>query len=183
MSSEDYTIADQNAVYFLTFTIIDWMDIFTRSCYRMIIIDSLNYCIRNKGFTIYAWCLMSNHIHLVAKANDGFRLSDIIRDFKKFTAKKIIEMINEGPESRKEWLLYRFSFAGKFDHHIKDYKVWQDTSHPISLENNYLIDQKINYIHQNPVRALIVANAEDYMFSSAGDYAGIKGMINIETEI
>jgi len=183
MSSEDYTIADQNAVYFLTFTITDWMDIFTRSCFRMIIVDSLNYCIGNKGFTIYAWCLMSNHIHLVAKANDGFRLSDIIRDFKKFTAKKIIEMINEGPESRKEWLLYCFSFAGKFDHRIKDYKVWQDTSHPIVLESNSLIDQKINYIHQNPVRALIVANAEDYIFSSAGDYAGIKGMINIETEI
>jgi putative transposase len=124
---------------------------------------------------------MSNHIHLVAKANKGFRLSDIIRDFKKFTANKIIETINAIPESRKEWLLYRFYFAGKFDHRIKNYKVWQETSHPIVLENNNLIDQKINYIHQNPVRALIVANAEDYIFSSANDYAGNKGMVKIET--
>src|SRR5674476_448972 len=89
MSSEDYTIADQNAVYFLTFTITDWVDVFTRSCYRMVVVDSLNYCIESKGLTVYAWCLMSNHIHLVAKANEGFRLSDIIRDFKKFTAKKL----------------------------------------------------------------------------------------------
>ena len=183
MSSEDYTIADQNAVYFLTFTITDWVDVFTRSCYRMVVVDSLNYCIESKGLTVYAWCLMSNHIHLIAKANEGFRLSDIIRDFKKFTAKKMIETIKEGPESRKEWLLYRFSYAGKFDHRIKNYKVWQDTSHPILLESNYLIDHKINYIHQNPVRALIVQNAENYIFSSACDYAGTKGMININTEI
>ena len=92
-------------------------------------------------------------------------------------------MIKEVPESRREWLLYRFSFAGKFDHRIKNYKVWQDISHPILLESNNLIDQKINYIHQNPVRALIVQNAEDYIFSSASDYAGTKGMINIITEI
>ena len=181
MSSENYTIADQNAVYFLTFTVTDWIDIFTRSCYKIVIVDSLNYCIANKGLTIYAWCLMSNHIHLVAKANEGFRLSDIIRDFKKFTAKRIIEMIKEESESRKEWLLYRFSFAGKFDHRIKNYKLWQDTSHPIILDNNYLIDQKINYIHQNPIRALIVQNTEDYIFSSACDYAGTKGIVNIET--
>jgi putative transposase len=71
----------------------------------MIIVDSLNYCIVNKGITIYAWCLMTNHLHLVARANEGSKLSDFIRDFKKFTAKKIIEVIKEEPESRKEWLL------------------------------------------------------------------------------
>ncbi len=183
MSSENYLIGDQNAVYFLTFTIVDWVDVFTRNCYRMIIVDSLNYCIESKGLIIYSWCLMSNHLHLVAKANDSFRLSDIIRDFKKFTAKKIIDAINEVPESRKEWLLYRFSYAGKFDHRIKNYKVWQDTSHPILLNTNYLFEQRTNYIHQNPVRALIVKNAEDYIFSSACDYAGTVGMVKIEKDI
>ncbi len=92
-------------------------------------------------------------------------------------------MIKVIPESRKEWLLYRFSFAGKFDHRITNFKVWQDISHPVVLESNYLIDQKINYIHMNPVRALIVHNETDYIFSSAGDYAGAKGMVNIVTEI
>jgi len=183
MSSEDYFITDQNAVYFLTFTITDWVDIFTRSGYKLIIVDSLNYCILNKGLTIFSWCLMSNHLHLIARANEGFKLSDIIRDFKKFTAKRIIEMISEGPESRKEWLLYRFAYAGKYDHRIKNYKVWQDNSHPILLDRNYLIDQKITYIHQNPVRAFIVKNDFDYLFSSATDFAGTKGMVNIEKEL
>ena len=183
MSSENYTIEDQNAVYFLTFTITEWVDIFTRSCYKIIVVESLNYCIENKGMTVYAWCLMSNHLHLIAKANDGFRMSDIIRDFKKFTAKKIIGAIKELNESRKEWLLYRFSFAGKFDHRIKNYKVWQDSSHPILLDNNYLIEQKISYVHQNPLRELIVQNPEDYIFSSACDYAGIKGLVKVECEL
>ncbi len=183
MSSENYTIQDQNALYFLTFTITEWVDIFTRSCYKVIIVDSLNYCIENKGMVVYAWCLMSNHLHLVARANDGFRMSDIIRDFKKFTAKKVILSINQENESRKDWLLYRFSYAGKFDNRIKNYKVWQETSHPILLDTNYLIEQKINYIHQNPVRALIVQNPEDYVFSSASDYAGTKGIVLVDCEI
>jgi putative transposase len=183
MSSENYTIEDQNAIYFLTFTITDWVDVFTRSCYRIILVDSLNYCVENKGLTIYAWCLMSNHLHVVANADENFRISDIIRDFKKFTAKKIVDTINSENESRKEWLLYRFSFAGKFDHRIKNYKVWQDTSHPILLDSNYLIDQKINYIHQNPVRALIVENADEYLFSSACDYAGKVGMVKVVSDI
>ena len=183
MSSENNTIEDQNAVYFLTFTITDWVDIFTRSGYKLLVVDSLNYCIEKKGLEVFAWCLMSNHLHLIARAKDGFRLSDIIRDFKKFTAKKIIEMIQEGPESRKEWLLYRFEFAGKFDHRIKNYKVWQDTSHPILLESNGLIEQRINYIHQNPVRALIVENESDYLFSSAVDFEGTNGLVKIEKDI
>ena len=180
MSSENYFIKDQNACYFLTFTIVDWVDIFTRKNYKMIIADSLNYCVEEKGLIIYAWCLMSNHLHLVAQANEGFQLSGLIRDFKKFTAKKIIEMVKEEPESRRDWLLYRFSFTGKFDNRIKDYKVWQDTSHPILLNNNTIIDQKISYIHENPVRTLIVNRAEDYIFSSASDYTGIKGIVKIE---
>jgi putative transposase len=81
------------------------------------------------------------------------------------------------------WILYRFSFAGKFDNRIKNFKVWQDTSHPIILEDNGLIDQKINYIHDNPVSARIVQNPEDYLFSSACDYAGTKGMVNIESDL
>ncbi len=180
MSSEEYSINDQNAVYFLTFTIVDWIDIFTRANYKTIITDSLNYCIAQKGLTVYAWCLMTNHLHLVARAEENYRMSDIIRDFKKFTAKRIIEAIDEGPESRKEWLLNPFAYAGKFDHRIKNYKVWQDTSHPVLLDSNLLIDQKIDYIHQNPVKALIVQKPEDYLFSSAGDYAGDKGLVKIE---
>ncbi len=143
----------------------------------------MNYCINNKGLVVYAWCLMTNHIHLVAQAREGFRISDIIRDFKKFTSKKIVELIKQPQESRREWMLYRFRFAGKFTRRVKNYKFWQDTNHAVLLDRKDIIDQKIEYIHQNPVRALIVRNPEEYLFSSAGDYCGIKGYVKVETEL
>ena len=183
MSADNYYISDQNAVYFLTFTVIDWIDIFTRKDYKEEVVNSLNYCIENKGLTVYAWCLMSNHLHLVCRAEEGFQLSAIIRDFKKFTSKSIVKLINEIPESRKEWLLYRFEWAGKFDNRIKKYKFWQETNHAILLENEHMIDQRINYTHDNPVRALIVSKSQDYLFSSACDYAGEKGFVKVQIEI
>jgi REP element-mobilizing transposase RayT len=183
MSGDNYFITDQNAVYFLTFTVTDWIDIFTRKEYKFEIVNSLNYCIQNKGFTVFAWCLMSNHLHLVCMANNGFKLSDIIRDFKKFTSKSILKLIDEIPESRKDWLLYRFEFAGKFDNRIKKYKFWQETNHAILLDNNTMLEQRINYTHENPVRALIVAEPQEYLFSSARDYTGEKGYVDVKIEI
>ncbi len=183
MSADNYFIEDQNAVYSLTFTVTDWVDIFTRKEYKFEIVNSLNYCIENKGLIVYAWCLMTNHLHLVCQAKEGFGISAIIRDFKKFTSKAIVNSVKEIPESRREWLLYRFEFAGKFDNRIKKYKFWQETNHAVLLDNNEMVDQRINYIHENPVRALIVANAHEYLFSSAVDYAGGKGYVNVQIEI
>ena len=183
MSADNYFIKDQNAVYFLTFTVTDWIDIFTRKEYKIEIVNSLNYCVQHKGLIIFAWCLMSNHLHLVCKANDGFRISEIIRDFKKFTSKSIVKLTSEISESRKEWMLYRFEFAGKFDNRIKNYKFWQETNHAVLLDNKEMIDQRINYTHENPVKALIVSEPQDYLFSSARDYAGEKGYVTVQTEI
>ncbi len=183
MSADNYFITDQNAVYFLTFTVTDWIDIFTRKEYRFEIVNSLNFCINNKGLTVFSWCLMSNHLHLVCQAEEGFKLSDIIRDFKKFTSKAILKLVQEIPESRRDWLLYRFEFAGKFDNRIKKFKFWQETNHAIILDNNELLDQKIKYIHENPVRALIVGTPHEYLFSSARDYSGEKGYVDVQTEI
>jgi REP element-mobilizing transposase RayT len=118
MSADNYFITDQNAIYFLTFTVIDWIDVFTRKEYKVVIADSLNYCIENKGLEVYAWCLMSNHLHMVCQAKEDYKISDINRDFKKFTAKTILKMIEKEPESRKEWMLYRFKYAGKFDNRV-----------------------------------------------------------------
>ena len=180
MTADNYFIKDQNAIYFLTFTVVDWVDVFTRTGYRMVVTDSLNYCIENKGLDVFAWCLMSNHLHLVCRATDEKRISDIIRDFKKFTAKAILEKIQKEPESRRDWMLYRFEFAGKFDNRISKYRFWQDTNHAIQLDNNEMIDQKINYTHDNPVRSMIVGRQEDYLYSSARDYAGEKGLVNVQ---
>jgi REP element-mobilizing transposase RayT len=181
MTAENYFIKDQNSVYYLTFTIVDWIDVFTRNEYKIVIVDSLNYCIENKGLEVYAWCLMSNHLHLVCRAIEPARISNIIRDFKKFTAKTILEKIKTEPESRRDWMLYRFEFAGKFDNRISKYRFWQDTNHAIQLDNTTLIEQKMNYIHDNPVREMIVGRQEDYLYSSARDYTGEKGLVNVQT--
>ena len=180
MSSENYRITDQNAAYFLTFTITDWVDVFTRANYKNIIVESLEYCKKNKGLRLYAWCLMTNHIHLICRVEEPFKMSDFVRDFKQFTAKNVLKEIETTPESRKDWMLYRFEYAGQYDKRIEKYRFWQDKSHPIELIFNKFIQQKMNYIHQNPVRAGIVANAEDYLYSSARNYAGLKGLIEID---
>lgn len=182
MSGDNYSIIDQNGLYFLTFTVIDWVDVFTRKEYRLIVTESMNYCIKEKELIVLSWVIMSNHIHVIWMAKEGYRLSDIIRDFKKFTAKRILEAIQTDSESRKIWLLKKFEYAGLRLKRNSKYKFWKDDNHAILLEPGdvQMIDQKLDYIHNNPVKALLVENPEDYLFSSDKDYCGKKGLVDIE---
>ncbi len=165
--------------YYLTLTIIDWVDIFSRPACKHIIVDSLNYCILNKGLEIYCWCLMSNHLHLIASAKDDGSMSDFLRDFKKFTSKALIHTIQETPESRRDWMLNLFLYAGKNNKKIKYFKVWQDGNDVQEIDTTAFLDEKMNYIHNNPVRAELVENPEEYLYSSARDYSGEKGLVEI----
>lgn len=92
-----YTIKDQSALHFLTFTVHQWADVFTRSIYTDKVIDSLKFCQKEKGLEIYGWVIMINHMHLIARAKNE-NLSDIIRDFKKFTSKAIYQSIKDNPQ-------------------------------------------------------------------------------------
>ena len=85
-----YQIKDQDGLYYLTFQVVDWIDIFTRKVYRDILIESFKYAINNKGLQLFAYVIMSNHVHLVAQSSEG-ALSATIRDVKKYTSKRIIE--------------------------------------------------------------------------------------------
>ncbi|WP_412467288.1 REP-associated tyrosine transposase [Pedobacter sp. KLB.chiD] len=178
--SDQYQARDPYGIYFLTFTIVDWVDIFTRLSYKEIIISSLKYCQEKKGLTLYAYCLMTNHIHLIASASGSIKLFEIVRDFKKFTNRAIIEEIYSGNESRKKWLLNKFEFAGRYLTRIEHYKVWQDGYHAVELVSPEFTYQKLNYIHQNPVRAGIVSEAEHYTYSSASNYCDLNGPIDVE---
>ena len=180
MSSENYRVGKQDGIYFLTFTVSDWVDVFTRLNYKSIIVESLDFCRKNKGLKLYVWCLMTNHIHLVCSVEPPLRMSDFIRDYKKFTAKSVLDDIQHLPESRRDWMLYRFEYAGKFDKRIENYRFWQDKSHPVELTTTDMIHQRINYIHENPVRTGIVDKAEDYLYSSARNYAGLSYVIEID---
>lgn len=173
-----YQVTDQDGIYFITTTVVWWIDAFTRKELAEIVVDSLAYCQKEKGLLIYAWCLMPNHLHLIVSAEEGKNLSDIMRDFKKFTAKKIIATIKEINESRT-WMLNKFEFAARIHPKNKEIKFWQDGFHPIILFSNYFMDQKLNYIHQNPVKANIVSDESYYVYSSAIDYSGGKGLLEV----
>jgi len=177
--SSKYKIKDQNAAHYLTMTIVGWIDIFTRKIYRDIVINSLRYCQKEKGLEIYGYVLMSNHIHLIARASDGFLLSDVIRDLKKYTSKQLVIAIQNEPESRKEWMLSIFGLAGKSNSNNKDFQVWKQDNHAVELYSNLFIIEKLDYIHNNPVRAGIVENPEDYLYSSARNYADLNGILEV----
>ena len=168
-------------LYFTTSTVVDWIDVFTRPQYKQIIIESLSYCQEEKGLDIYAWVLMTNHLHMVTSVRDDRQtISDILRDFKKYTSKKIIANMEENPEeSRKVWMLDRFWFVGNNDKKIKNYKFWQDGNYVEQIFSYEFLKQKVNYIHTNPVRQEIVERPEDYLYSSARDYAGRKGPLKV----
>ncbi|UJH89888.1 transposase [Antarcticibacterium sp. 1MA-6-2] len=176
--STKYKATVPDVAYFITMTTVDWIDIFTRPEQKEVIIKSLRYCQQHKGLEIFAYCLMSNHLHMICKADEGI-LSDILRDFKKFTSKEIIKTIKESPESRRKWMLTLFERACEHLKRDQQYKVWQNGYHAESLTSGKFLNQKLNYIHHNPVKDRIVENPEDYLFSSARNYAGMEGELEV----
>ncbi|MFT4679136.1 MAG: REP element-mobilizing transposase RayT [Flavobacteriales bacterium] len=175
--SRKYKFHNPSGAYFVSFAVVEWMDVFTRNEYKNILLDSLDYCQREKEMEVFAWCIMTNHIHLVFRSlND--EPGAILGDFKRFTSKKLIQAIIKNPkESRKSWLMEQFLKAGRNSSNVKKYQFWRHDNRPIELWSSKVIDQKINYIHMNPVAAGIVSQPEDYMFSSARDYSGANGLL------
>lgn len=168
-----YKIHDQQGLYFVTCTVVGWIDIFSQKKYRDIILESLSYSRKQKGLLIGAYVIMTNHLHLILQAgpNATFTLSEILRDFKKYTANNILDAIMKEPESRRDWLLHMFRYHAKYNTNNRFYQFWQQDNHPIMLYSQKVIWQKVNYIHDNPLRAGIVDNPIEYLYSSARNYA------------
>ncbi len=172
--SRKYKIRDQDKLYFVTFTVIQWLDVFIRKEYKDIFLESIRYCQRNKGLEVYAYCIMSSHIHMIIGRQGEQKLEDVIRDIKKYTSVKIVEAIkNNLHESRRELLLWLFERAGKANNNNTNFQFWQQHNHPIELSSNEMIDQRLAYVHNNPVEAGIVLSPEEYLYSSAVNYAGL----------
>ena len=175
-----YKILDQHKPHFLTLTTVGWMDVFSRSIYRDIILESLDFCQIHRKMVVNAWVIMSNHLHLVARTDPPYCLSDVLRDFKKFTANQIIKTVQQSPESRKDWMLEVMTYHAKFNERNRTHQFWQQYNCPKEINNlNYGL-QKINYIHENPVRAGLVTERHHYYPSSAIDYSGGKGLLSVE---
>jgi putative transposase len=178
--SRRFKIHNQQEVYFVTFTVLNWIDVFTRDDYRQIIVESLKYCQQNKGLRLFAWCIMTNHVHLIVGSDGINRLEFIIRDLKSYTSRQIRLCMKEHPaESRKEWMLWFFTRAGIYNSNNIDWQLWQQHSHPIELSNGTMAKQRLDYLHNNPVKAGFVFEPQHWKWSSAYDYCGGKGLIEV----
>ncbi len=176
---EGFIIRDQAKPHFITATVVDWIDVFTRKSYKDCIIECLEFCIKNKGMILYGYVIMSNHIHLIIQSKNE-KLSDLLRDFKKFTATSILKKIQTEPESRREWMLERFKLATESHSRNKNFQFWQYGNHPEEIYSENFMWSKLDYIHSNPVKAGIVLHPQDYVYSSASNYINNTGIINVE---
>ena len=177
--SRKYKFSDNSKLYFISFSVVYWIDVFIRNEYRDILLDSWRYCAQHKGLEVYAWCIMTSHVHMII-GSEGSKLSDIVRDMKSFTSTSLKKAIVENPqESRKEWLLWMMKRAGEKNGNNKDFQFWQQHNQPVELYSNEMLDQRLKYIHDNPVKAGFVEEPEHYLYSSARDYCGIKGLLPI----
>lgn len=229
-----YIVFPSDTIYFITITVIDWVDVFTRDEYKSIVAESLDFCRRKKGLNIHAWVLMTNHLHLIVSHEiDNEHLWDVIRDFKKFTSKAVISAIIDNPvESRKRWILKHFEEenistnedascsvskkgVGYKDYDCSDYPcdscrrfpmdcntclkemrhdalskagnkpekhyhLWQRGYDKYCIYNIKHMRQKLDYLHENPIRAGIVFKPWEYRYSSYPNYCGDEGLIEID---
>lgn len=168
--SRKYKFGEKSGAYFISFATVNWIDVFTRDIYFSCIIESLDFCRKNKGMELYGYCIMPSHIHLIFRSalNDP---SGLIRDFKGFTSKKMLQLIEDNlQESRKEWMLWMFSRAGIKNSNNVNYQFWQQHNQPIEIWSLKVFEQKLNYIHQNPVETGFVTDPIDWKYSSARNY-------------
>jgi REP element-mobilizing transposase RayT len=163
----EFLKTEEGKSYFITFTVVDWIDVFTRACYVDILLNSIRFCQKEKGLLLYTYCILPSHVHMIAGAETG-TLGELLRDFKGFTSRQILKEIKDNPkESRREWLLDAFKKAGSQSAQKQEYKFWQHTNHPEELYSDKFINQKEQYILKNPVKMGLVSRPENYRLSSA----------------
>ena len=179
--SRKYKFHNKSGLYFVSFATINWIDVFTRQVYFDVLAESMIYCRKEKGMELYAYCFMPSHIHLIFRSSIE-QPSELLRDFKRHTAKKILEAIENNPqESRKEWLLWMFERAGKKNATTSKHQFWQHHNKPIELWSEKVIKQKIDYIHNNPIESGFVTNAIDWKYSSARNYQDDNTVLEIDS--
>jgi putative transposase len=177
--SRKYKFTDNEKLYFVTFTVIKWIDLFTRQAYKDEFLESVRYCQREKDLEVYAWCIMTNHVHLIIGSR-GKPLPDIVRDLKSYTSRRLRLSISDNlDESRRDWLIPLLKESSRKPIGVGSFQLWQRHNHPIELSDNFLMDENLEYIHQNPVKAGFVEDPAHWLYSSARDYEGGQGLLDI----
>ena len=160
---------DQNYAYFVTWTLVDWSPLFSEDSYRQIVLDSLEHLRKNKHTQLNALVILSTHAHAILWPDRGINLSDVIRDFKRFTSRDISA---EALRQNASEIIDTFEKARRENRaqDVSKYQVWQEGSHPEAIFTEKFAHQKMDYIHMNPVRAGLVKTADEWPYSSARAY-------------
>ncbi|MEW5958231.1 MAG: transposase [Chloroflexota bacterium] len=174
MGRSRYKFTDVTLPHFMTCTVLHWIPVFTRQETASIVLDSLQFLI-NDGLKIYAYVILENHLHLIAQSQQLDR--DIAR-FKSFTAQTIIQYL---AKHQVRTILDQLAFYKKAHKGDRTYQLWQEGVHPEWIQDDEMMRQKIEYIHQNPVKRGYVDKPEHWRYSSARNYLGMQGLIEVCT--
>ena len=176
MTRTRYRILEQEYPYFITCTVVGWLPIFTRPEAFGVILDSWRYLQRERGLMLFGYVILENHLHWIVSAPD---LSRVMQSFKSFTAKRIVELLRR----HGAHVLLRQLRALKLGHKTEsEYQVWQEGNQPKQIQDTDMMWQKLEYIHDNPVKRGYVDDPLHWRHSSARNYAGQPGLIDVITE-
>jgi putative transposase len=176
MTRTRYRIFEQGYPHFLTCTVVAWLPVFAQPAFAAVILDSWRFLQRERGLRLFGYVILENHLHWIAAA-DG--LSDLIRRFKSFTARRILdEMEACGYATLMQELRY-FKLHHRTD---QTHQLWQEGSHPQEIQSDEMMLQKLEYMHHNPLRRGYVDDPAHWRYSSARNYAGQKGLIDVITD-
>ena len=176
MSRSRYRIFETEYPYFMTCTIVGWLPVFTRPDAVKIILDSWKYLQRERDFELFGYVILENHLHLVARAPE---LSTVMKNFKSYTARCIIDLLKEQHAEMLLWHLSNLKLRHKTE---SDYQVWQEGNHPKQIQDDDMMEQKLIYMHNNPLKRGYVDDPVHWRNSSARNYAGLPGMSDVITD-
>jgi REP-associated tyrosine transposase len=176
MTRSRYRVFETEYPYFLTWTIVGWLPVFTRPEAVEIVLDSWRFLQRARGFRLFGYVILENHLHLIASATE---LAKVVKESKSYTARRLIELL----EHRAADVLLKQLRSQKLAHKTEsDFQVWQEGSHPEQIQGDEMMWQKIEYIHNNPVQRGYVDDPLYWRYSSARNYAGQPGLIEVVTD-
>ncbi len=175
MAKSRYKIIEKHAPHFLTMTIVNWIPLFASPTLASILLDSLHFLQEHERLIVYAYVILENHLHLIAQAAD---LAKEVASFKSYTAGAMIDYLQLHKATRVLKQLEQHKLAHKRD---RTHQVWQEGSHPQAIQGVVMMRQKVEYIHNNPVKRGYVDEPIHWRYSSARDYAGLPGLLSVKT--
>ena len=161
-----YRIHEPDLAHFVTCSIVAWLPVFTKAARCDILTESLAYCREHKELKIYGWVILDSHFHAILA---GPELSRVVADLKRHTAKRLLEQLEA---ERCEWLLHQLSYRRANYKSESEHQIWQEGSHPQAIASDEVMQQKLEYLHNNPVKRGLVAAPEHWRYSSAHEWCG-----------